>query len=349
MHHIDHVNTKSYIVTNKELLFIFLVFIAILVVLHPKDLIKEQVLSEKSNYDLSMLYLKNILEQEPDNEVMMLLLAEQSLSSGNKDLSLKLLELLLKSKDDVIRQRVTFLSYDIIKNNYEYSKDEKLKIRLKELLAKIIEDNVYPKEDIRKWYEEAIFLDYDEAKYVFIKQILAEDERNVELIKIAYYLSVTLNQSDDTTDYIHRLAEYDTQRSAEWKRDEYYTLIHHKEYERAEVLLRVYAEESLEWTLRLAEFYLMRGRYKESSKIYIDLFNSSNDYVERKNYFFKSVRALQGGNYLEETAKLARSYESYYAKDREVRNFLLKVYMATGYLDYAFILSKQILDKEISR
>ncbi len=355
MHHIDHNSDKAYVATYKELIFIFVVFIAILVVLNPKDLIKEQVLSEKSNYDLSILYLKNILEQEPENEEIMLLLAEQSLSNGDKDLSIRLLGLLLQSKNKLIRTKVTFLSYDLLKDDYYYleNKDEtellKMKDRLKELLLKIIDDNVYEEEDIRKWYDEAVFLDYDFAKYVFIKQLLAKDTQNVELIKIAYYLAVEFKNVNDTTDYIHRLAQYDIENSDKWKRDEYYTLIMQKQYERAEVLLLVYSETSLEWKIRLAEFYLMRAKYKKASKIYIDLFNASSDYIEKKNYFFKAARALQGGNLLKETAALARSYESYYAKDREVRNFLLKIYMATGYLDYAFILSKQILDKETSK
>ena len=349
----DDGDTKVYIATNKELAFIFVVFLAILFVLHPKDLIKEQILREKSNYDLSMLYLKNILEQEPDNEEVMLLLAQQSLTSGNKDLSLKLLELLLQSKDKDIRTRVTFLSYDLLKDDYHFLKDEKqkedLKKRLKALMAQIVKDDVYTEEDLKKWYAEAIFLDYDEAKYVFVKKLLAKDERNITLLKDAYYLSVKLGYKDDTTDYIHSLAQYDLDRQEAWQRDEYYTLIHHKQYDRAEVLLQVYAETSLKWKNTLAEFYMMRKKYKKTSEIYVHLFNMTDDYDLKKHYFIKAVQALQGGNYLNESAKFARSYESYYAKDKEVRNFLLKLYMATGHLDYAYILSQQILTKEIKK
>jgi hypothetical protein len=353
MQPVDSEEEKKYVVTYKELSFIFIVFVFILFVLHPKDLIKEQILREKSNYDLSMLYLKNILEQEPDNEEVMLLLAQQSLASGNKDLSVKLLELLLKSKDKKIRTRVTFLSYDLLKDDYHLLKDEekkrKLKKKLKTLMAQIVKDHVYKEEDLNKWYAEAIFLDFNEAKYIFVKQLLAKDERNIGLLKDAYYLSVKLGYKNDTTDYIHSLAQYDIERQEAWQRDEYYTLIHHKQYERAEVLLQVYSETSLKWKKILAEFYLMRKEYKKSSKIYIHLFNMSNDYIEKKQYFFKAVNALQAGGYLKETAKLARSYESFYSSDRSVRNFLLKVYMGTGKLDYAYILSKQILEKEIKK
>jgi hypothetical protein len=344
---------KILVITNQELVFIFVVFLSILFVLHPKDLIKKQILRENSNYDLSMLYLKNILEQEPDNEEVMLLLAQQSLRSGKKDLSVKLLGLLLKSKDKKIRTRVTFLSYDLLKDDYHFLKNEekkrKLKKRLKALMKQIIKDNVYKEKDLEKWYDEAIFLDDDEAKYVFVKKLLAKDERNLRYLKDAYYLSVKLGFKNDTTDYIHSLAQYDLKNQASWQRDEYYTLIHNKQYKRAEVLLQAYSETSLQWKKTLAEFYTMRRSYKKAAKIYELLFNMTDDYTQKKKYFMKMVQTLQAGNYLGEAAKLGRSYESYYAKDRDVRNFLLKLYMATGYLDYALTLSKQILEQEMKK
>lgn len=353
MQHIDEEHKKVYVVTYKELIFIFVVFLSILFVLHPKDLIKEQILREKSNYDLSMLYLKNILEQEPDNEEVMLLLAQQSLASGNKDLSVKLLGLLLKSKDKEIRTRVTFLSYDLLKDDYHFLREEddkrKIKEKLNELMAQIVKDNVYKNKDLEKWYAEAIFLNFNKAKYIFVKKLLKRDERNLTYLKDAYYLSVNLGYKADTTEYIHSLAQYDLKNQEAWQRDEYYTLIHHKQYEKAEILLQVYSESSLEWKKILAEFYIMRHSYLKATKVYEYLFNISDDYIEKKRYFIKMVQTLQAGNYLLKAAKLARSYESYYKYDRSVRNFLLKLYIATGYLDYAVTLSKQILEKEIKR
>jgi outer membrane PBP1 activator LpoA protein len=351
MHHIDHNSEKVYVASYKELIFIFVVFIAILVVLHPKDMIKEQILAEKTNYDLSMLYLKNILEQEPENEEIMLLLANQSLSTGNKDLSLKLLELLLKSKDKEMRTRVTFLSYNLIKDDYNFSNDEEQKTLLKKklytLMDQILEDDVYKEEDLQKWYSEAIFLDYDRAKYIFLKQLLAKDDKNIALLKDAYYLSVKLSYPADTTKYVHALAQYDTERQEAWQKDEYYALVRNKEYQRAEILLLAYSETSTEWKKRLAEFYLMRKENIKASGIYMHFFSVTEDYNSKKEYFFKAVRALQGSNHLKEAAELAKSYEKYYEKDREVRDFLLKVYMATENLDYAHELSIKILEKEI--
>ena len=84
MSHVDNEIEKVYVATYKELIFTFIVFSIILIVLYPKDLLKEQILAEKSNYDLSMLYLENLLDHDPNNESLMLILAEQSLRTGKK-------------------------------------------------------------------------------------------------------------------------------------------------------------------------------------------------------------------------------------------------------------------------
>ena len=54
-----HVNyEKKYVGTYKEIAIMFISFSVILFFLYPKNMISKQILSEKSNYDLSMLYLE---------------------------------------------------------------------------------------------------------------------------------------------------------------------------------------------------------------------------------------------------------------------------------------------------
>ncbi|MDQ7066894.1 MAG: hypothetical protein Q9M40_02205 [Sulfurimonas sp.] len=109
MSYADDKIKKVYVITYKELIFTFLMFSVILIVLFPKDILKEQILAENSNYDLSMLYLKNLLKHSPEDESLMLILAEQSLRSGKRDLSLRLLELLLQSKNVEYRHKAHIL------------------------------------------------------------------------------------------------------------------------------------------------------------------------------------------------------------------------------------------------
>jgi hypothetical protein len=350
MSFVDSEHEKSYVITYKELIFTLVVFCVILFVLYPKDLLKEQILSEKSNYDLSMLYLNNLLQHDPENESLMLILAEQSLRSGKKDLSLRLLELLLQSENVENRNRATLLSYELNKEDYYYLQDEKQKAKqktkLRELFLTIVSKEMYTENQIDQWYNESIFLSEDRAMYFFLQKKLLLEPTNVELLENAYYLSIKLHKTRDSQKYIGLLAKYDPERKNKWVIDEYYMLLNYKKYAQAEKLLMVHANDSFRWKNRLAEFYLLQQEYTKASNVYIELSKESSAYREKRDYFYKAVRALQSGNRLYESARLAKRYEAYYMNDPEVRKFLLKLYLATGSLDKASVLSKKILKRE---
>ncbi len=347
---VDSEHSKNYVVTYRELLFTFIVFTAILFVLYPKDLLKEQILSEKSNYDLSMLYLKNLLETEPENEALMLILAEQSLRTGKIDLSLRLLNLLLKSENKDRRHKATLLSYELKKDQYYYYKDIKeqsiAKEELRKLFMGIFIEKMYHEDEIEKWHHEAVFLNEDRARYYFLKLIIVKDASNVELLESGYYLSIKLNRPNESSKFIKLLVNHDSSQHDKWVLDEYYMLMGAKKYTRAEKLLREQSSASSVWKQRAADYYLMRQLYIKSSSLYMELFHSTKEYNLKKEYLFKAVSTLQAGNYLHRTAALGHKYEKYYLRDREVRSFLLKVYIATGNLEYASALSIKILNKK---
>jgi len=353
MYHVNNEEKKSYVITYKELIFTFLVFSVLLFVLYPKDLLKEQILSEKSNYDLSMLYLKNLLKHSPEDESLMLILAEQSLRTGKKDLSLRLLQLLLKSKDIKHRQRATLLSYDLEKDNYFYMRNKdknKKKIQMKklrDLFDAIYINRMYDQKDLDKWYKESIFVQNDIATYDFVKQKLLKDKTNVEYLEQAYYLSQKLDLPKDSRKYIQLLTKYDSARQDKWALDEYYMYVHYKEYDLAQDVLLKYYKTSVEWKKRLADFYLMRHKFKSASKLYMELMSESDRYNTKKKYFYKSVNSLLAGKYMDDAVKLVKRYEKYFIKDLDARTFMLKVYISANRLDYASGLSKKILNKEL--
>lgn len=350
MSFVDSEHKKSYVITYKELVFTFIVFSVILLVLYPKDLLKEQILSEKSNYDLSILYLNNLLKHDPENESLMLILAEQSLRSGKKDLSLRLLGLLLKSENVEHRNKATLLSYELNKEDYYYLQDEKQKAeqkkKLRELFLTIVTKQMYTEDKIDQWYNESIFLGQDRFMYFFLQKKLLLEPTNVELLENAYYLSIKLHRTQDSQKYIEMLSKYDPERKDKWVIDEYYMLINYKKYTQAEKLLLEHENDSPRWKNRLADFYLSQKEYAKASDVYIELSKESSTYSEKRSYFYKAVRALQSGNKLYESARLAKRYEAYYMNDPEVRKFLLKLYLATGSLDKASVLSKKILKRE---
>ncbi len=351
MSYVDNKHEKSYVVTYKELLFAFVAFCVILFVLYPKDMLKEQILSEKSNYDLSMLYLKNLIEHDQENEELMLILAEQSLRTGNKDLSLRLLELILRSENDEYRDRAVLLTYDLKKDDYFYFKGEDKKRvekeKLRRMFVDIIRDKIYLESDSDKWYDEAVFHQDYKAMYLFIDVKLLKEPDNLELLKQAYYTSIELSHRADSLKYIDLLAQKDTEDGEKWLEAEYYMLISYALFKEANLLLEKHENDSVEWKNRYADFKLMRKNYIKANSLYMELFNSTKAYTQKKKYFYDAVNALLAGEYSKEASNLARKYEKRYLGDKEARKYLLKLYMATGRLDYAASLSSKILKKEI--
>ena len=314
-------------------------------------MLTNQILSEQSNYDLSMLYLENLLKHDPNNESFMIVLAEQSLKSGKKDLSLRLLAPLLKSENVEHRNKAILLSYDLKKDDYFYFKDEeKKKVQkenLRELFHVIMSEKLHSEANIDKWYKESIFLEEYKSMYQFIEKKLILEPDNIALIKQAYYVSIELSHKEDSLKYISILSEKDKVDEEKWLIAEYHMLIQYKLYSRADKLLSERAGDTVAWKNRYAEFNIVRKSYVKASKIYMQLFNTSSDYKTKKDYFYKAINALQAGKHLNKTVNLAHKYENYYIKDSEMRKYLLKLYMATNRLDRASSLSSKILKREI--
>jgi hypothetical protein len=298
-----------------------------------------------------MLYLKNLIQHSPNDESLMLILAEQSLRSGNKDLSLRLLNLLLDSKNKNIRHKATLLSYDLQKIEYYYLKNsahnkqkevEKKRVLVK-LFSSIFNSKMYAEADIEKWYQESLFVNNKKAMHYFLNAKIKKDPTNVTLLTEDYYLENELHHRDAILETLKALQKYDEKHARRWIMAEYYIHLQYKEYNTAETLLNKYKDSSIFYKIKLADFYSMRKEYGRASKIYETLLKASNDYEEKKEYFYKMVKVLQAGNQLAAAAEKVKEYESFFRHDIRVRNFMLKLYIATGRLDYASSLSKKIL------
>lgn len=346
----DHKQEKSYVITYKELVFTFVVFSIILFVLFPKDLLKEQIISEKSDYELSMLYLKNLLRYSPDDESLMLILATQSLRSGDKKLSISLLDRLIKSKDQHIRYQATLLDYDLEKEEYFYLKDPSEKRakrkKIRKLFILIYKNKMYDAKELEKWYKESLFAQVDYATFDFLEQKVKKTPYNVKLLENTYYFAQKLKHRRKSLKYLKLLQQYDVTNRDKWIKAEYYMYVNHKEYAKAEKLLLKYADTSDAWKNKLAEFYIMKRKFMEASNIYVALFETSVGYKVKRKYFYKSVKALQAGSLFNSATNLAHKYEKFYFKDREARSFILKIYLASGRLDYADKFSKKIFKSE---
>ncbi|QOP40337.1 hypothetical protein [Sulfurimonas marina] len=338
-----------YVVTYKELLFTVIVFLIILFALYPKGILKDQISADQSNYDLSMIYLKDLLEHNPNDDSLKLILLEKYVQAGEIEHSLELSKSLLQSKNIYIRNKAIVLAYQTKKIKYFSINDEKqqkaLHNDLKKLFTTIYTEKLY-NDNAERWHNEAVFVHNPQAAYYFLQIMLKDDPTNVDLLREGYYLSLNLYKRADSMEFINSLEKYDTSNSTKWAMDKYDIFIRYKDYKSAETILQRYAKDSIEIQEKLAQFYLMIKKYEAASDTYLKLYYVSKNEDLQEQYLVKSIKALQSGNLLKEAANLVHQYESKYIGNVKMRKFFLRIYLAAGELEYASQLSKKILRYE---
>jgi hypothetical protein len=349
-------NQHYYVATYKEIFIGFIAFILILIVLYPKELLHKQILSENANYDLSMLYLQNMLANDPTNEQLMLNLAQQSLRGNKRDLAYRLLKLLKKSKKTDIRQKAYQLSYEIAKEDYFYllhdkknGEAEKLFQELQALNRYIILKHYYKQDNLAELYKEAVFAKNDTLAYNILKQLLQKEPYNIKYIEDIYYLALNLHKYTEALHYSEQLSRYDIANTKKWKEAEYFILYKYISKKKAEDFLMQEAKHSLLWLERLAQLQLGQKFYKASSHSYMQLFQRSKNYNKKVHYWLMAMKVLQQGNYLKEATKIGRKYQKKFLQNREVRIYLLKLYLANNDAKSADNLAKQILKLKLKR
>jgi hypothetical protein len=346
---------RLYVLSYKEIFLIFLTFSLILILLFPKDILKERLLREDSNYDLSVLYLQNMMRHDELNENFIMLLAMRSAKIGKNDLATKLTKLLLRSKDINIQKEATLLRYKLLKEDYFYLKAkkdkkevEKCRKELITLFQKIMKNNYYAKKDISAWYEESLFLSQSSYSFSLLEKLLKTDGKNHKNIKLyadGFYLAQKLGKKEEALHFIHKLEQLDKKNRGKWFLSEYYFLMNNRDVDGAEKLLVKESKNSFKWKIRLAHFYMAEAKNKKAFDIYKKLFQSSMNKSDKKRYFIKAVKSLEAGNDMKEASNFASHYEDMFIGSKYMRTFILKLYLRSNELEKAAHYSKKILLK----
>jgi len=342
---------KPYVATYKEIIIGFTSFCLVLILLYPEDMLQEQILSESTNYDLSILYLHNMLKRDPHNETLLLALAQQSIKANKKDFDYKVLELLKNSKKQDIKSQAYMLNYEIAKQNYIYLKTHKQYKKLPQaykethrIFNTIISNHYYTQKDISKLYQEAVFLQDTKNQYILLKQILQNEPKNKKHLQSAYYLAYKLHKYDEALAYLDTLSGLDTENKHKWYDEKYYIIVKAYSLGEAEFRLKKEAKRSQYWQKRLISFYLDHKQYKKAVKIYIQMLQKSSSFQQKKSLWMQAIQTLKDANNDQDALKLAHTYENYFFRDKTIRVYLLKLYLALNDLQSAHKLSKKILN-----
>lgn len=339
-----------YVATYKEILLGFIVFCVILVILYPKGSLTQQVLAEQSNYDLSVLYLKNMLKNDPSNETLMLALAKQAFQAKKKDLSFKLLRLLRNSQKREIREKAYQLSYKIAKEDYLYLKHKNKTTafmqkytQLQNIFNIIISQHLYKESDIARLYKESYFVNNKKDSYLLVQKLLKKRPYDVKLLGDAFYLSYKLKDYAQSMLYLDKLAIQDKANRKKWLDESYFLLTKHYTYKETESYIISHAQNSPYWSNKLISFYLQHKQYKKVSQLYMNQFQNTTSYAKRRKYWFKAIAVLQAGGELKAAVHLGHKYENYFIRDKRASIMLLKLYISANDLKRANRLSQKLL------
>ncbi|MEA1918891.1 MAG: tetratricopeptide repeat protein [Campylobacterota bacterium] len=348
-----HVNKKKIEVASYfEVAAIFAIFTFILIILYPKDMLKEQILSESSNYDLTATYLENMLKIEPDNIELLLTMANVSLQTGKYDLSEKILGALKVIEDDTVQQTVYRLEYDLLETRKNSTQKQryidKYTKQMRSLLQQVALEKMFAKKDIPKWYHNAMSMSQKKEALVFIEP-LYKDDNDLYWLEQCLYLASELKQKKEKKYCVDQLVNRDTQHNEKWLLTSYEVSTASGDTARSLTLISQLAALDTKYIDEQARMQLIIGNYRDSSKLYMKRYSEVTSKQKKAKYFIKALQSLQMGGLYKEVTKLAKQHEANYLKNTQVSNEIIKIYLASGNLNDAKRFSIDILNAKAKR
>ncbi len=341
MLHKDAINHQK-IISKGELLTLALLFLAVLVLLFPRQGLKEQILEEKSNYDLTSIYLHNLIRLEPENADLVLEMAKILYQQKKFHLAKNLLLALREDKTPKIQQEVSLLSLQI--NNVRLEKEKnihKKALLLQEnatLLSHIADVEYHDINKSKTLYYTALALKEKQTALKFNLNILSQCPRNEQLkwLKNLHYLAHDLNQTTIDKEALLELVKQDTHESILW----------------LDALLSMDKKVILnakELGLKgdnLAYFYLLTKQADKAIPLYLSLYKEAKNHVEKRAYLLKIIKQLRASNKAKEAATIVQAYEDDYLQESDTIKILLKLYLEAGRADLAKRLSLKLMQKK---
>lgn len=322
------------VVSNGEAFLLFVIFAFLLYILYPKEMLEKQVLAESSNYDLTVVYLENMIRLDPKNKKLTLALIKSSAKSGNFSLSLKMIKVLRPKADDKLLMRLDKYAFEALKSKYFSTNEKKYHAEtVAEILVlfnKILNEKSYAPQDLEYWYKGAREFSLYTPALEFLRRLLQKEER-LAWLEECYYLSGKLKVHTAQDECLQKLEVLDK----EWTQKAYYLAREEGKTKRAIVLLEEMSKSSVRWRKELASFYLELKQYTHSSAEYMKLHAGATSKLKRKTYLKQALKALEYGKEYDKAVILARKYEKSYYKDKKMSMYFIKLYLAMGKLEDA--------------
>ena len=312
------------VVTFWQLIAIIVMFGSILYFLHPdkKTFYQKFVMSENSNYDLTAIYLKNILRMEPGNAKYLYEFSNVLIKKGEYDMAeatLTALETL--SSTNPLKKKAIFLQYKMLKQQYYMTKDSEIRRRLlKKLIktySKIITSPLFeklPLSKMRRWLEESWFLKRADLRLEVLAKMASKDPENAKLNEDLLHLAIAQKRFDLALKALKNL-----EANLNKLQGDAYT-------RRLELLIAGYAAV---------------GKLDETESLLLYAYKKSGD----TRYLFKAIRQLVWSGKYDAAVALGHKYEKILTKNRKDAEKLLDLYLQAGRVKEARRLSLELLKR----
>jgi hypothetical protein len=336
----------SKVIKLSEIIAIVLLFVTILVGLYPKDKLENQVLSEQSNYDLTAIYLQNLIRMEPKNSNLMIAMIKTSIERENFDLSYSLLDVLKNDTSFEVQKESLFLSlkirYGQLMNEKDVQKQNKFKNEIHNILETILTNNLHTKDNDQLLYNAAVAIGDKKSAFNFIRSIVSEDSNlsnRSKWLKNCHYLSVEVNDDDQNYICVKELLKIEDDKKV-W----------------IEVLskLRQFTKEDIDKISKSSmlekkdqlSFYFSAGLYDDYISQYSLYFDGLTNHKEKKESLSNLIKKFQAADRGIDIVEIVKKHEAVFLNDRKMANKLLKFYMGTAKIDYAKSFSLQLLKQK---
>ena len=312
------------VVTVWQLIAIIVMFGSVLYFLHvdKKSFYQNLLKGENSNYDLTAIYLKNILTLEPENAKYLYEFANVMIKKGDYDMA----KATLKAFDNLPsenhwKKKAIILNYELFKRQYYMTNDPKVRQHLlkkmSKLYEKIVHSTFFKKLSLLKmqrWLSESWFVKRPDIRLEILAQITAKYPRLVKYNEELLQEAIALKRYDLALKALKNL-ERDLDR------------LEGKEYrDRLHLLIQGY--EALGQTDKVREL-LMR------------------DYRQSRNPedIFKAIQLLVWAGDYKQAVALGHKYQDVLIQNRKDAQKLLDLYLQAGRVEDARRLSLELLKR----
>jgi len=339
---LDVIKQNGKILSPFEIFALFIAFLSVFILLFPKENIGKDLTKDKSNVDLTITYLQNLVKLEPKNSKLLLAIASSLHMRKSDQKALKLLKDLENSQDTNLKSKAILLhlkiNYD--KLNKKPTKEELIKISKenKILLSNISHEKFTDLNSNKTLYNIALSLNDKKSALRFNLNILNNKKlkNRIQWLKNAHYLSDALNANDTDIKILKELTKLDYDKSSLWLSILIYKLP--KDYN----LISLEKELSLTKE-QVASIYIIKQQPKKAVNIYKKLLSKTNNKREKIELIKKIIKILQANNQTIKAAIFAHDYESYFIKNKELRKTILKLYLGADKTKWAKEFSIKIM------